>query len=154
MLKHRRAAVQTEAQRSARRVYMRKILVLVALGALFGLGGCGSTSTEGSACQTADATQCAGARTLLVCESSKWTAYPCPSCSGTKCDWKGAANGDACPKGADSYGTCSLDGRLVGCFWSSSANAGVFIESACLACVSGKSLEELGKCTSGRCVCQ
>jgi hypothetical protein len=55
---------------------------------------------------------------------------------------------------ADSYGTCSLDGRLVGCFWSASANAGVFIESACSACVAGKSLEELGKCTSGRCVCQ
>jgi hypothetical protein len=55
---------------------------------------------------------------------------------------------------AETYGTCTLDGRLVGCYWSASANAGVFIESACSACVAGKSIEELGKCSSGRCSCQ
>jgi hypothetical protein len=60
----------------------------------------------------------------------------------------------ACPKVADTYGTCTLDGRVVGCSWSASANAGVFIESACATCVAGKSIEKLGKCTSGRCICQ
>lgn len=37
-----------------------------------------------------------GCKTLLVCEGPKWKGYPCPSCTGSKCDWKGAVNGDAC----------------------------------------------------------
>jgi hypothetical protein len=113
---------------------------------------CGST--EGSPCSTPNAVECAGAKTLLVCEGTKWTGYPCPSCSGGKCDWKGAATGDACPKVAETYGTCAFDGRVVGCFWSTTADAGVFVESACAACVAGKSMEELGRCGSGRCTCQ
>jgi len=125
---------------------------LVLLTSALWLAACGST--EGSPCSTPDAVQCAGAKTMLVCEGSKWTAYPCPSCAGTTCDWKGAVTGDACPKVADTQGTCPFDGRAVSCYWSSSANAGVFIESACAACVAGKSLAELGKCSAGRCTCQ
>lgn len=113
---------------------------------------CGST--EGSPCTTANAQECSGGKTLLVCEGGKWAGYPCPSCAGNKCDWKGAMSGDACPKVAETYGTCNLDGRLIGCFFSTSADAGVFVESACAACMSGKSIEELGKCSSGRCSCQ
>jgi hypothetical protein len=30
----------------------------------------------------------------------------------------------------------------------------VFVESACSGCTKDKSLTELGKCTSGKCVCQ
>ena len=129
---------------------MRIVLIVVAVLA----AGCGGTSTVGAACSTPDAIECSGARSMLVCEGGRWTGYPCPSCAANTCDWKGAANGAACPKVAETYGTCTLDGRLVGCYWSASANAGVFIESACSACVAGKSIEELGKCSSGRCSCQ
>lgn len=127
---------------------MRMVLVLVAVMA----AACGSS--EGAACSTPDAVECSGAKSLLVCEGTRWAAYPCPHCAGGKCDWKGALNGDACPKVAETYGTCPLDGRLVGCYWSASADAGVFVESACSACVAGKSIEELGKCSAGRCSCQ
>ena len=127
---------------------MRVILVLVAVMA----AACGSG--EGAACPTADAVECSSATRLLVCEGAKWQGYPCPNCSGGKCDWKGAKTGDACPKVAETYGTCNYDGRLVGCFWSASADAGVFVESACAACLAGKSIEELGRCTTGRCSCQ
>jgi len=131
---------------------MRMLLMLVAvMGAACGSS---STSTEGSACSAPNAVECSSAKKLLVCEGAKWAGYPCPSCTGSTCDWKGAVNGDACPKISETYGTCPLDGRLVGCFWSVSADAGVFIESACPACIAGKSIEELGKCTSGRCSCQ
>ena len=119
---------------------MRVILVLVAVMA----AACGSG--EGAACPTSDAVECSSATRLLVCEGA--------NCSGGKCDWKGAKTGDACPKVAETYGTCNYDGRLVGCFWSASADAGVFVESACAACVAGKSIEELGRCTTGRCSCQ
>lgn len=127
---------------------MRVLLVMMAVV----VSGCGSS--EGSPCSTPDATECSGGKTLLVCEGAKWAAYPCPSCAGTTCEWKGALSGDACPKVAETYGSCPLDGRQVSCFWSASADAGVFIESACSACVAGKSLQELGKCSAGRCSCQ
>ena len=130
---------------------MRTVLILMAVVAT----GCGSPgSTAGSPCSTPNAVECSGAKTMLACEGTKWASYPCPSCANNKCDWKGAANGDGCPKVAETYGTCNLDGRIVGCFWSTSADAGVFIESACAACVAGKSIEELGKCSAGRCACQ
>lgn len=128
---------------------MRIALVLTA--SLF-FAACGSS--EGSACPTPNAQECSGAKSLLVCEGATWRAYACPSCSGNKCDWKGAANGDGCPKVAETYGTCTLDGRIVGCYYSATADAGVFVESACSACVAGKSIEELGKCSNGRCSCQ
>lgn len=127
---------------------MRMVLMLVAVV----VSACGSS--EGSPCSTPNAAECSGGKTLLVCEGSKWAGYPCPSCSGGKCDWKGAVSGDACPKVAETYGTCTFDGRLVGCFWSTTADAGVFVESACSACVAGKSIDELGKCSAGRCSCQ
>ena len=128
---------------------MRIALIVMALVAATACG-----SSAGSSCPTPNAVECSGAKTVRVCEGTSWASYPCPSCAGNKCDWKGAANGDGCPKVAETYGTCNLDGRLVGCFWSVTADAGVFIESACSACMAGKSLEELGKCTAGRCSCQ
>lgn len=127
---------------------MRIVLIVVAVMAV----ACGSS--EGSPCSTPNAVECSGAKTLLVCEGAKWAGYACPNCTGGKCDWKGVANGDSCPKVAETYGTCPLEGRLIGCYWSASADAGVFVESACSACVAGKSIEELGKCSSGRCSCQ
>ncbi len=125
----------------------RVVLVVAVLAA-----ACGPS--EGTPCATPDAVECAGAKTLLVCEGATWRGYPCPSCAGGRCDWKGAVSGDACPRVAETYGSCPFDGRLVGCFWSASADAGVFIESTCTACVAGRSLEELGRCTAGRCTCQ
>jgi hypothetical protein len=116
------------------------------------LVACGSNA--GAPCSTPNATECAGGKTLLVCEGGAWAAYPCPSCAGTTCDWKGALAGDACPRVAETYGTCPFDGRAVSCFWSSSADAGVFVETACSACVAGKSLVELNRCGGGRCTCQ
>ncbi len=127
---------------------MRIVLVVLAVMVF----ACGSS--EGAACPTPNAVECSGAKTLLVCEGAAWKGYPCPNCTDGKCDWKGAANGDLCPRVAESYGTCPLDGRLLGCFYSASADAGVFVESACQACVAGKSIEELGKCSAGRCSCQ
>lgn len=130
---------------------MRKVLGWMAAVAAVA-AGCGSS--EGAPCATPDAVQCSGATTLLVCEGTAWKAYPCPSCSGDRCDWKGAKTGQACPRVAETYGTCPFDGRVVGCFWSSSADAGVFVESACPACKAGQSLEALGRCSTGRCTCQ
>lgn len=109
---------------------------------------------EGSPCSTPSATLCAGGATLLSCEAGAWRAYPCPSCAGDACDWKHAATGAACPQASEGDGWCPLDGRVVSCFWSTSANAGVFIEAACSGCVAGKSLKELGRCATGRCACQ
>lgn len=116
--------------------------------------GCGSSASEGSPCTTPNAIECSGAKSMLVCEGTKWAAYACPSCSSNKCDWKGVTTGSGCPQIADTYGSCNYDGRLVGCFWSTAADAGVFVESACPACMAGKSIEELGKCSGGRCSCQ
>lgn len=116
------------------------------------LAACGATS--GAPCPTPNATDCAGAKTLLVCEGTTWAAYPCPSCAGGRCDWTGAVSGDACPRVAETYGACPLDGRAVSCFWSTSADAGVFVELACPACRAGSSLEALGRCAGGRCSCQ
>lgn len=127
---------------------MRMVLVVTTVWA----AACGSS--EGASCPTQNAVECSSAKSLLVCEGAKWAAYPCPSCAGGKCDWKGAKNGDACPKVAETYGTCNFDGRIVGCFFSTLADAGVFVETACAACVAGKSIEELGKCSAGRCACQ
>lgn len=130
---------------------MRLVLVIVVVTAVMA-AACGSN--EGAPCSTPEAVACSGGKTLLVCEGAKWKGYPCPSCSGSTCDWKGAANGDACPKVAATYGTCPFDHRQVSCFWSSTADAGVFIESACSACVAGKSLVELGRCGASGCTCQ
>ena len=127
---------------------MRMVFMVMAVVA----AACGSS--EGASCPTPNATECASAKSLLVCEGTKWAAYPCPACAAGKCDWKGAKNGDACPKVAETYGTCNFDGRIVGRFFSTLADAGVFVETACAACVAGKSIEELGKCTAGRCSCQ
>ncbi len=129
---------------------MRMILMLVAVG----VTACDSIGTEGGGCSMPNSVECAGTKKLLVCEGTRWVGYACPNCTNGKCDWKGVLNGDACPKVAETFGTCPLDGRLVGCFFSVSADAGVFVESACPACVAGKSIEELGKCSSGRCTCQ
>jgi hypothetical protein len=126
----------------------------IALMVIVSLVGTACGSSEGSACPTPNAQECASAKSLLVCEGASWRAYPCPSCNGGKCDWKGAASGDSCPKVAETYGTCTLDGRIVGCFFSTTADAGVFVESACQVCTAGKSIEELGKCNAGRCSCQ
>jgi len=119
---------------------------------LFVMVGCGAEA--GSPCSTPAATQCAGSTTLLSCEKGVWASYPCPSCSGTTCNWKGAANGSTCPESSAGDGWCPLDGRVLSCFWSATAGVGVFVESACSGCTKDKSLTELGKCTSGKCVCQ
>lgn len=116
------------------------------------LAGCGPS--EGAPCSAPDSTQCAGAKTLMVCEGTSWKSYPCPSCAGNTCEWKNASIGDACPRVADTQGWCSFDARAVSCFWSMSADAGVFVEQSCAACVGGKSLSELGRCGGGRCTCQ
>ena len=131
---------------------MRMILMLAAV--LLTACGYGFDPMPGGSCSPPKALKCVGAKQLLVCEGTTWAGYACPSCSNDKCDWKGALNGDGCPRVAETFGTCPLDGRLVGCFFSVSADAGVFIESACPACVAGKSIEELGKCSGGRCSCQ
>ncbi|MFT3709501.1 MAG: hypothetical protein QM817_17850 [Archangium sp.] len=126
--------------------------LLLLLSILVTAAGCGAMA--GGACSGEGAQQCAGSSVLLVCENSKWNSYACPTCAGSTCNWKGAANGDACPHAAETQGTCNLDGRVVSCYWSSTADAGVFVESACPACMAGKSLEELGKCSpQGRCAC-
>jgi hypothetical protein len=91
---------------------------------------------------------------MLACEGGRWVSYPCPSCLGQTCTWKGAPNGAACPRSAATQGTCTFDGRVVGCFWSELTGSGQFIESACPACVAGSSPEELGLCAAGRCRCQ
>jgi len=129
---------------------MRTVLMLVAVSS----GACGSGTTEGATCTTPDAVECASTTRVLACQGGKWNGFACPSCTGGKCDWKGAANGAACPRVAETYGTCILDGRLVGCYWSTIVDAGLFVETSCPGCVAGKSIEELGRCSSGRCTCQ
>lgn len=119
---------------------MRLFFVLAALSFV----ACGPT--EGSPCNTAGETMCGGATSLLSCEKSTWTAYECPSCSGTTCNWKNASVGDGCPESQHGRGWCPLDGRQVSCFWSSSAGAGVFVESACGKCEAGKTIDEIGGC--------
>lgn len=125
---------------------------IVALSLVFWLlVGCGATA--GGACTTEGAQECSGVSVVLVCEGSKWTSYACPACNADKCNWKGAMNGDACPQVAATYGTCNLDGRIIACYWSGTADAGVFVEQACPACMAGKSIEELGKCSATGCTC-
>lgn len=128
---------------------MRTLLMLAVVTMVAGCSPAG-----GSPCSTPGALQCAGASTLLACEGSTWAAYPCPSCEGTTCNWKSVQTGAGCPEGAQGDGWCPFDGRVVSCFWSSSADAGVFIESACSPCTAGKTLRELGRCATGRCSCQ
>jgi hypothetical protein len=123
------------------------LLVLVAFSA------CGGPA-DGSPCSAPGTAQCASASSWLVCEGSSWRAYPCPSCDGTQCNWKNAANGAACPEISTGDGWCPLDGRVLSCYWSSTADAGVFVELACANCTSGKSVRELGRCTGTRCTCQ
>lgn len=129
---------------------MRWVLTVGALLSIF-TTGCGAMA--GGACTVQGAQECSGSTVLLVCEGTKWVSYACPQCSANACNWKGAANGASCPKSAETYGTCNLDGRIVSCYWSSTADAGVFVEQACPACMAGKSIEELGKCSAGRCAC-
>jgi len=133
---------------------MKSVVISLLLMLPVSLAACGSGPAEGGSCTTPDALQCASPTRVLVCEGGRWNGYACPSCAGGKCDWKGAANGDSCPKVADTYGTCILDGRVVACYWSAIVDAGLFVESACPACMAGKSIEELGRCTTGRCSCQ
>lgn len=118
--------------------------------------GCGATAsaTAGAPCGSANETQCAGPSALLACEKGAWKRYACPSCAGTTCDWKGATNGTECPEASAGDGWCPFDGRVLSCFWSASAGAGVFIESACASCVKDRSLRELGRCSGGTCTCQ
>lgn len=122
------------------------------LAALVLATACGPAA--GSPCSTPGAVECSGGSTILSCEGGQWVGFPCPSCSGGKCDWKGAQTGAPCPRFADTYGSCNYDGRLIGCYWSDLTDAGTFVESPCPACVAGKSIEELGRCTAGRCSCQ
>lgn len=116
------------------------------------LSACGPAA--GAPCSTPNAVTCSGSTTVLSCEGGQWVGFPCPGCSGETCDWKNAVNGNPCPRFADTYGTCNYDGRLIGCYWSDLTDAGTFVEAACPACVAGKSIEELGRCTTGRCTCQ
>lgn len=116
------------------------------------LAACGPSA--GSPCSTPGAVTCAGSTTVLSCEGGQWIGFSCPSCSGEKCNWKGAPNGAPCPRFASTYGTCNYDGRLIGCYWSDLTDAGTFIETPCAACVAGKSIEELGRCAGGACSCQ
>ena len=83
---------------------------------------------------------------LLVCENSKWTSYACPTCAGSTCNWKGAANGDACPHAAETQGTCNLDGRVVSCYWSTTADAGVFVERSAAGAV--VAIEGFNRCVA------
>ncbi|MFO0600565.1 MAG: hypothetical protein U0228_34980 [Myxococcaceae bacterium] len=126
---------------------MRALVLFVALS----LVGCGAS--EGSPCQTPNALQCASATSVLACEGTTWKAYPCPSCTGSTCNWKNAANGASCPFAAAGDGWCNFDNRQMSCYWSSLADAGVFVESACSGCTAGKSLAEVGKCSGGKCSC-
>lgn len=128
---------------------MRSLLLLVP--ALLA-AACGASA--GAPCSTPNAVTCSGATTVLSCEGGQWVAFPCPSCSGQTCDWKGAQTGNPCPRFAATYGTCNYDGRLIGCYWSDVTDAGTFVETACPACVAGKSIDELGRCSGGRCSCQ
>ncbi|MCC6335820.1 MAG: hypothetical protein IT380_17725 [Myxococcales bacterium] len=128
---------------------MRTALLLTTLALT---SACGPGA--GARCSTPSAIECAGSTTVLTCEGGQWVGHPCPGCSGQTCDWKGAQVGAPCPRFAATYGTCNYDGRLIGCYWSDFTDAGTFVESACPACVAGKSLEELGRCSGGRCSCQ
>lgn len=119
---------------------MRSFFVLVALS----FAACGPT--EGSACSTEGETSCGGSTSLLSCEQATWRAYECPSCTGATCDWKNAKLGDGCPESQHGRGWCSHDGRQLSCYWSSSAGAGVFVESACAKCVQGRTIDEIGGC--------
>ncbi|MFZ5444718.1 MAG: hypothetical protein ACOZQL_32290 [Myxococcota bacterium] len=99
---------------------------------------CGGPS-DGAACSKPSESTCAGA-TLFVCEGATWRGYPCPgTCTGSTCSWTNAMSGDACPQSAAGKGWCPLDGRQLSCFFSTSADAGVFVESACARCVKGGS---------------
>lgn len=118
-----------------------RLLVVVAALSLFACG-----PTEGSACSTEAETTCGSATSLLSCEGGTWRGYACPSCSGTTCNWKNAKSGDACPASSAGDGWCPFNGRQVSCFFSSSADAGVFVESACGKCVEGKTTDEVGGC--------
>jgi hypothetical protein len=129
---------------------MRTALSLVMTMFLLGCGG----PVDGSPCNAPGTAQCSGSTSWLVCEGSTWRAYPCPSCAADQCNWKGAANGAACPEISTGDGWCPLDGRVLSCYWSSSADAGVFVEVACASCAKDKSVRELGKCTGSRCTCQ
>jgi hypothetical protein len=127
---------------------MRTLLVMALV-----LLGVACSPADGSPCSTPNASQCAGGTSLLVCEGANWRAYPCPSCTGTTCDWKNTKVGAACPQGAGGDGWCPYNGRQNVCYWSSLADAGVFVESACGACVAGKTLAEVGACSGGHCAC-
>lgn len=129
---------------------MRALTCFALVVSLFACGG----TSDGSPCTTPGATQCSGASTLLVCEGATWRGYACPSCEGTTCNWKNAMNGASCPATSAGDGWCPLEGRVLSCYFSSAADAGVFVESACSNCTAGKSLRELGRCSGSTCSCQ
>ncbi len=119
---------------------MRLFSLLIALS----FTACGPTG--GSACTTEAETACGSSTSLLSCEKAAWRAYECPSCAGNVCNWKNAKIGDGCPESQHGRGWCSQNGRQLSCFYSTSAGAGVFVESACSKCVEGKTIDEIGGC--------
>lgn len=107
---------------------------------------CAGGPVEGTACETVNETACGSSTQLLSCEKSAWRGYDCPSCAANQCNWKNAKIGDGCPETQHGRGWCSQNGRQISCYWSSSANAGVFVESSCSKCVEGKTIDEIGGC--------
>ena len=124
--------------------------LFLALALFSALAAC--SAMDGAPCSAPGTSQCSGT-TMVVCEGATWRSYPCPACEGNTCNWKNAKNGAACPQVATGEGWCPFENRVLSCYWSDLADAGVFVETACQGCTQGQSLRELGKCGSGKCTC-